>query len=169
MRNFLFVTLGIIIIAFLLFLLGYLVGRGYDLGEEPLARSASPALSAARPVSSADKPASTAIGPGGPTGVKIEKRETVSQPGITSEISPRQADLPYTIQVASSQSEEKSLALVNRLKTRGYPAYIEEAELKGEKWFRVRVGSFQNREAALQLITRLIAEEGLKDAIIWKR
>lgn len=158
MRNFLFVTLGIIIIAFLLFLLGYLVGRGYDLGEKPIARLASPA-------SSADRPASPASG----QVRKIEKRETVSQPPITSEISPRQADLPYTIQVASSQSEEKALALVNRLKTRGYPAYIEEAELKGEKWFRVRVGSFQNREAALQLITRLIGEEGLKDAIIWKR
>ncbi len=137
MKNFLFTTLGVVIVASLIFLLGYLVGRGYDLKEEPVIR-------------------------------KVEKKEVVSPPRVTPEIPSLKKDLPYTVQVASSQSEEKALALVNRLKAKDYPAYIEEVELKEKKWYRVRVGSFPHKEDALKLVTRL-KEEGLKDAMVWKR
>lgn len=145
MKNFLLITLGIVIIASLLFFLGYLVGRGYDLKDEPIVQSLPP------------------------PGAEVEEREAVSEPRIASEIPLLKADFPYTVQVASSQSEEKALALVNRLKAKDYPAYIEEVELKGDKWFRVRVGFSRNKEDALKLVTRLIEEEGLKDAMIWKR
>lgn len=137
MRNLLFTILGIIIIASLIFLLGYLVGRGYELREEPIVK-------------------------------KVEKKEMVSPPRITPKIPPLKEGLPYTVQVASSQSEEKALALVNRLKVKEYPVYIEEVELKGKKWYRVRVGSFPHKEDALKLVTRL-KEEGLLDAMVWKR
>ncbi|MBU4561476.1 SPOR domain-containing protein [bacterium] len=146
MKNFLFITLGIVIIVSLIFLLGYLAGRGYDLREEPIAK-------------------------------RIEKKETISKPPVSP--SPKVGLPPapleknflmgYTVQVASSQSEEKALALVNRLKAKEYPAYIEEVELKGKKWFRVRIGSFQNREDALKLVDILKEKEGLKEAIVWKR
>jgi DedD protein len=138
MRNFLFIILGIIIIVSLIFLLGYLVGRGYELREEPIAK-------------------------------RIEKKEVVPKPRITPEARPLKADLPYTVQVASSQSEEKALALVNRLKAKDYPAYIEEAEIQGKKWYRVRVGSFRNREDAQKLVDKLKEKEGLKETIVWKR
>jgi len=140
MKNFLFIILGIIIIASLIFLLGYLVGRGYDLREEPIIR-------------------------------KAEKEEVVSKAPITTEVPSLKvkADLPYTVQVASSQSEEKALALVNRLKAKDYPAYIEEVELKRKKWYRVRVGSFRNRIDAQRLVDKLKEKEGLQDAIVWKR
>jgi len=138
MRNFFFIVLGIIIVASLIFLLGYLVGRGYELREEPITE-------------------------------KVEKKEIIFKPQITPKIPSPKAGLPYTVQVASSQSEEKALALVNRLKAQGYPAYIEEALLEGEKWFRVRVGSFQNKEDALELADRLRKEEGLEESMAWKR
>jgi len=141
MRNFLFITLGLIIIVSLIFLLGYLVGRGYELREEPLVR---------------------------PPGRTVEERE-VSKPRVAPKIPSPKADLPYTIQVASSQSEEKALALVNRLKTKDYPAYIEEMELKGKKWYRVRVGSFRNRIDAQRLVDKLKEKEGLEESIVWKR
>ncbi|MBU4128669.1 SPOR domain-containing protein [bacterium] len=145
MKNFLFITLGIVIIASLIFLLGYLVGRGYDLREEPIAK-------------------------------RIEKKETISKPPVSPSpkvgLPPapsRSIGMGYTVQIASSQSEEKALALVNRLKAKEYPAYIEEVELKGKKWFRVRIGSFQNREDALKLVDILKEKEGLKEAMVWKR
>jgi DedD protein len=160
MRNSLFVALGIIIIASLIFLLGYLVGRGYELREKPVAR-------------------------------KIEKKEVIPKPRITPEIPPLKAGLPstplevpnkvgadapgvllltgYTVQVASSQREEKALALVDRLKTKGYPAYIEKVELKGKSWYRARVGSFKNKDDAQKLVDKLKKKEGLKDALVWKR
>ena len=138
MRNLLFITLGIIIIASLIFLLGYLVGRGYELREEPVAK-------------------------------KVERKETISKPRITPETHPSKVDLPYTVQVASSQSEEKAFALVNRLKVKGYPAYVEEAEIEGKKWYRVRVGSFRNRDDAQRLVDKLKEKEGLKESIVWKR
>ena len=121
MRNLLLITLGIIIIASLIFLLGYLLGRGYGLKSQPIKR--------------------------------IEKK----------------VDLPYTVQVASFQSQEKAKALANGLVARGYPAYIEEAEIKGKKWYRVRVSSFRNKEDAQKLVDRLREKEGLKDAMVWKR
>lgn len=145
MRNFLSITLGIIIIASLIFLLGYLVGRGYKLREEPIAK-------------------------------RVERKEVIPKPRVAPEIPPLPASpvggkegLPYTVQVASSQSEEKALALVNRLKAQGYPAYIEEAEIKGEKWYRVRVSSFRNKDDAQRLVDKLKEKEGLKDALVWKR
>lgn len=138
MRNFLFVTLGIIIIVSLIFLLGYLVGRGYELREEPIAK-------------------------------RVERKEVIPKPRVAPEIPPLKTGLPYAVQVASSQSEEKALALVNRLKTKDYPAYLEEAEIKGEKWYRVRVGSFRNRDDAQKLVDKLKEKEGLKDALVWKR
>ena len=145
MRNLLFTILGIIIIVSLIFLLGYLVGRGYELREEPVAK-------------------------------RIEKKETISKHpvslspkvGITPAPS-RSIGMRYTVQVASSQSEEKALALVNRLKTKDYSAYIEEAEIKEKKWFRVRVGSFRNREDAQKLVDKLKEKESLKEAIVWKK
>ncbi len=141
MRNFLVIILGIVIIASLIFLLGYLVGRGYELREEPIVR---------------------------PSGRKVEERE-ISKPRVAPKIPSPKADLPYTIQIASSQSEEKALALVNRLKAKDYPAYIEEVELKGKKWYRVRVGSFRDRDDALKLVDKLKEKEDLKKPIVWKR
>lgn len=138
MKNFLFITLGIIIVVSLIFLLGYLVGRGYELREEPIVK-------------------------------RIEKKEVILKPRVTPEIPPLKTGLPYAVQVASSQSEEKALALVNRLKAKDYPAYLEEAEIKGEKWYRVRVGSFRNREDAQRLVDKLKENEGLKDAMVWKK
>ena len=140
MRNLLFTILGIIIIASLIFLLGYLVGRGYELREKPIIR-------------------------------KAEKKEVILPSRITPEVPSLEvkADLPYTVQVASSQSEEKTLALVNRLKAKDYPAYIEEVELKGKKWYRVRVGSFRDRDDALKLADKLKEKEGLKESIVWKK
>lgn len=138
MRNFFFIVLGIIIIASLIFLLGYLVGRGYDLRGEPIIRTA-------------------------------EKEEVVSKAPITPEVPSLKKDLPYTVQVASSQREEKALALVNRLKAKDYPAYIEKIELKEKKWYRVRVGSFRNRIDAQRLVDKLKEKEGLKEAMVWKR
>ncbi len=146
MKNSLFIVLGIVIIASLIFLLGYLVGRGYELREEPIAK-------------------------------RIEKKETISRPRVS--LSPKVGLPPapleknflmgYTVQVASSQSEEKALALAHRLKAKDYPAYIEEVEIKGKKWYRVRVGSFRNREDAQRLVDKLKEKEGLKEIIVWKR
>lgn len=138
MKNFLFITLGIIIVVSLIFLLGYLVGRGYELREEPIAKG-------------------------------VERKEVIPKPRVAPEIPLLKTGLPYAVQVASSQSEEKALALVNRLKAQGYPAYIEEVELKGKKWYRVRVGSFRNRDDAQKLVDKLKEKEGLKDAMVWKR
>ena len=41
--------------------------------------------------------------------------------------------------------------------------------LEGEKWYRVRVGSFQSREGALEIVNRLREEEGLEGSMAWKR
>jgi cell division septation protein DedD len=152
MKNFLFLTLGIIIIASLIFLLGYLVGRGYKLGDELTA---------------------------GPVSVGEPEKEKIISPSRSIQESPPEEiilhrpgnkDLAeFTVQVLSSQSREKALALVDRLKGRGYPAYIEEADIRDKKWFRVRVGFFMSRGEAQVLVDKLKSGEDLKDAMVWKR
>lgn len=143
--NVFLIILGLIIIACLVFLLGYLVGRGHELREEPMARIRRPA------------------------GREEEKQKVVFKPRVAPEIPPLKAESSYTVQVAAFQIEEKASELVNRLKAQDYPAHIVEVELEGKKWFRVRVGSFQNKEDALEIVDRLREEEGLENLWVLKR
>jgi cell division septation protein DedD len=55
----------------------------------------------------------------------------------------------YALQVAASQNRSDAERFVTKLKDRGYAPYIVEAEVPGKGvWFRVRLGSFPNKEAA---------------------
>ncbi|MFN3786552.1 MAG: SPOR domain-containing protein, partial [Thiothrix sp.] len=53
-------------------------------------------------------------------------------------------------QVGSYKSQEQALALQNRLKGKGLETRIEQADVKGELWFRVRLGPAASPEMMQQ-------------------
>ncbi|BBO89994.1 SPOR domain-containing protein [Desulfosarcina ovata] len=61
-----------------------------------------------------------------------------------------------TIQVAALKDGEAAERIVANLKKDGYSAYLSRRVITGKGlWFRVRVGSYQNREQAAADMTRL--------------
>lgn len=86
--------------------------------------------------------------------LKVEKPEyvekEVSKPKVSSS-APLPAIDPngkYTIQIGSFKNESDAKKLQNKLKSGGYPAFIKQANIGEETWFRLRVGTFTNKDQA---------------------
>jgi cell division septation protein DedD len=63
----------------------------------------------------------------------------------------------WSIQVNSYPDAKSANDLIDRLKNKGYNAFVTEANIKGKVWYRVRVGRFASREEAAK------AEAALKN------
>jgi cell division septation protein DedD len=75
---------------------------------------------------------------------------------------PKVLDVPYTVQVASLESEESASDMTGQLIRKGYPAYFYMAVIDGKALYRVRCGRFQTREEAERYIEKLVQEAGIK-------
>ena len=81
-----------------------------------------------------------------------------SSPAATSAAAAAAA--PYTVQVAAVKRRDEADAIVKRLKSKGYDAYVfvpEGGDSLGV--FRVRMGSFKDRRQAEMLAERLLRED----------
>lgn len=55
----------------------------------------------------------------------------------------------YSIQLSSSQERKRSISIVEGLKRKGYPVFLEEVDIAGKgTWYRVKVGHFASRDEA---------------------
>ena len=54
----------------------------------------------------------------------------------------------YVVNVASLQSKRDAELLSKKLLSSGYKSYVSTAIVQGKRWYRVRIGFFDNREAA---------------------
>jgi cell division septation protein DedD len=80
-------------------------------------------------------------------------------------------DLPdqiWTIQVKSSTDKTFADQWVNRLKAKGHEAYVVEADVKGQTWYRIRVGQLNTRQEAETLQSALESQEGLSGTFLLK-
>jgi DedD protein len=66
----------------------------------------------------------------------------------------------WVIQVASLRAPEAARTLQNELREKGYPAFVEQADVRGERYYRVRVGPEVERARADQLAERLARDTG---------
>ncbi|WP_201245655.1 SPOR domain-containing protein [Halochromatium salexigens] len=66
----------------------------------------------------------------------------------------------WVIQVASLGSSEAARDLQDELRGKGYPAFIEQAEVGGRRYYRVRVGPEVERARADRLAEQLSADTG---------
>jgi cell division protein FtsN len=91
---------------------------------------------------------------------KSDKPDAAARPEMpaASEV-PRSA--PVTIPVGAYKAREPAEALRARLAAAGYEAYVAQVDAPGSVRFRVRVGSFNTREAAQQVADRIGRERSL--------
>jgi cell division septation protein DedD len=72
----------------------------------------------------------------------------------------------WSVQISAAPSKDIAANLVQRLKTNGHEGYIVQAEVKGQTYFRVRIGHFAAQEEADSLRQMLAREEGYSDAFL---
>ena len=87
------------------------------------------------------------------------------------ETSPAAPVSGWVVQVASFTSEEKAMALHDRLKTKGYATFVVsgKASATSRTFFRVRVGPQPTREAAEQAQRKIKTDTGLNGLVVHSR
>jgi cell division septation protein DedD len=104
---------------------------------------------AARAEPTATKPA------GAPAAAKTEN-PAAPPPAPAPPVAPPAAGKPLTVQVAAVKSAEEARQLAEKLRQRGYAAYIEPIAIPDKgTWYRVRMGEFPSKEFARSTMERL--------------
>jgi DedD protein len=70
----------------------------------------------------------------------------------------------WYVQVNALPDENSAKVWVDRLRKKGYKAYLTEARVKGKIWYRVRVGQYSSREEAQKVENTLKNKEKLSNA-----
>lgn len=71
-------------------------------------------------------------------------------------------DYSWVIQVAALKEHKRAYSLVQDLRSKGFPAYIEEAEVDQQLWHRVRVGPEIERSRIESMAASLKAKTGMQ-------
>lgn len=72
----------------------------------------------------------------------------------------------WSVQVSATASEEPAGKLAQQLESEGYAVYVIQAEVKGQRYHRVRIGPFRAREEAEPVLQLLNRHEAYRDAYI---
>jgi cell division septation protein DedD len=75
----------------------------------------------------------------------------------------------WTVQVNAYPEEARAQKLIERLKQKGYDAYLVKASINGKDWYRVRVGHFASRSLTKELLQELQTKENFPKAIAVSR
>lgn len=79
---------------------------------------------------------------------EILKEEKESLLSKNTPLPPVVADGQYTIQIGSFKNESDAKKLQNKLKTKGYPAFLKQVTIGEDTWFRLRIGTFETKDQA---------------------
>jgi hypothetical protein len=72
----------------------------------------------------------------------------------------------WSVQVSATPAKDIADTLVQRLKATGYDGYVVQAEVKGQTYYRLRVGRFDAREEAESVRQSLARHEAYRDAYL---
>ena len=72
----------------------------------------------------------------------------------------------WSVQISAAPAKDVADGLVQRLKTKGYDSYLVKAEVKGQTYYRVRVGHFAARDQAESVRQSLVRQEEYRDAYL---
>jgi DedD protein len=75
------------------------------------------------------------------------------------------ADKGWTVQVNATTNPQQATDLAHGLRAKGYDAYTVQAPMRGQTWYRVRVGRFPTRDKARELEAKL-KNEGMENAYV---
>ena len=82
----------------------------------------------------------------------------------TATAEPKASGKPWRAQVNAFPDERSAQQIVDRLKIKGYNAYVTEVENKGKTWFRVNVGKYSSRDEADKMVDVLRTKENYQKA-----
>jgi cell division septation protein DedD len=109
------------------------------------------------------------------TAVRLDTKSTptADRAGIQAKTSPMahsadSANLSkkWSVQIAAVPAKDTADNVIQQLKTKGYDSYLVRAEVKGQTYYRVRVGHFDAREKAEVVRQSLARQEGYRDAYL---
>jgi len=137
----------------------------------PVAQAATPTLArptqslaeAVVPTSVPTRPTAKPLPAATPT---VAKRVVAAAPSPRPEMVDEWADAGWTVQVNATTNPEQATDLARRLKAKGYDAYTVQAPMRGQTWYRVRVGRVKTRDKAKELENRLRNNEGMENAYV---
>lgn len=72
----------------------------------------------------------------------------------------------WSVQISAAPAREIADALAERLKSAGYDGYVVQAQVKGQTFYRVRIGPLEAQEQAESLRQSLAHQEGYRDAFL---
>jgi cell division septation protein DedD len=101
----------------------------------------------------------------GAESLKAEAKQSVEKPSA-AQLSNAVAESgkAWYVQVNAFPDEKSGKISVDRLKNKGYKAYLTEGRNKGKLWYRVRVGEFGSREEAERIAEILKSKENFPTA-----
>jgi cell division protein FtsN len=75
----------------------------------------------------------------------------------------------WSVQANSYPDAKSANDLVDRLKNKGYNAFVTAANVQGKVWYRVRIGRFGSREEADKTVAMLKSKEDLGKAFATRK
>jgi DedD protein len=101
------------------------------------------------------------------TSLKVEEKAGANKPNLAPPSHPveqSESSKTWYVQVNAFPDEKSGQIWVDRLKNKGYNAYLTEGRNQGKLWYRVRVGRYSSREEAEKIAEILKAKENLSKA-----
>jgi len=70
---------------------------------------------------------------------------------------------PWVVEIASFTSFNQAKTLSDQLKAKGHPAYVTGRTVRGQKWYRVRIGFYSTKKEVQEIKKGIASEFGIKD------
>ncbi len=70
---------------------------------------------------------------------------------------------PWVVEVCSYLRYNEAQNLARSFKDQGFPAFVSRIDLKGQRWYRVRVGVYSTEEEAQKMKEKIAKEFGITD------
>jgi cell division septation protein DedD len=110
----------------------------------------------------------------------VKTNEAKEVKGARAEADPKKAEAAepaeqkeearvWRAQVNAFPDERSAKQIVDRLKNKGYNAYVTEVQNRGKSWFRVSVGRYNSREEADKMVEVLRSKENFPKAFAASR
>lgn len=113
-----------------------------------------------------------------PAAAKVKNNLEVDpvKPGQTNGSNGKQADAiagkkdlsanTWSVQISATKDQSAAQLLQDKLKSKGFDAFIVEAEINSAQWYRVRVGRFSTNQEAEKTRQDLQSKENLASAFV---
>jgi cell division septation protein DedD len=125
--------------------------------SKPAEKTAKPESKERKPQAKENKPQTKEAPPAPKPAPPVETAES------------KESGKAWTVQVNAFPDEKSAKTWVDRLKNKGYNAYVTEVNTKGKIWYRVRVGQYGTREEAKKVEEALKTKENYTKAFIANR